>query len=77
MATLVLVVIANLSEIKTHQMRKTTFCNYIPVLIQDGKHIDLHVLFFLSSKIAMKMKMSKRLIALYINNKMTLPRTKP
>ena len=66
MATLVLVVIANLSEIKTHQMRKTTYCNYKPVLIQDEKHIDLHVLYFLSSKMAMKMKVSKRLIALHI-----------
>ena len=47
-------------------MRKTTYCNYKPVLIQDEKHIDLHVLYFLSSKMAMKMKMSKRLIALYI-----------
>ena len=64
MATLVLVVIANLSEIKTHQMRKTTYFNYKPVLIQDEKHIDL--LYFLSSKMAMKMKVSKRLIALYI-----------
>jgi hypothetical protein len=42
MATLILVVIANLSEIKTHQMRKTTYCNYKPVLIQDEKHIDPH-----------------------------------
>jgi hypothetical protein len=30
------------------------------------EYIDLHVLYFLSSKMAMKMKMSKRLIALYI-----------